>query len=98
MPSIDADLIRSSVQVLEDLANDLFRYSFTIQYADTQARGTEGPRNQWIGRLVEHFFNVESGVGVFEYSDESRQFIKPSKSAKKEALRAAGRLIGLCIR
>lgn len=46
-----------------------------------------------LGIMFDHYLTPDNGI--FEYSDESKIFIKPTANAPRSALIAAGRLIGL---
>jgi hypothetical protein len=88
--------IRESDRFLTN-ENNSIQPQLIIQFKGSPARGDDGPRAQWLSNLFEHYFSVQNGI--FDFSDESQQFLKPSlKHNDPKSFFVIGRVIGLGIR
>lgn len=76
-----------------ELMNEVF-----VEFVGTDAIGTDGLRREWISRALSTMSDIS--YGLFEYTDTSRTFIRPTILTEGliEKFRGFGRILGLALR
>ena len=87
-------IVRESLPHLQDESLVWF-VDIIIRFRDSDAEG-KGTRAHWLQTLFGYFF--KPGNEIFEYSDETYQFLKPLPQPDQADLFAVGRVIGLSVR
>ena len=83
-----------------------FSYDIVIRkIGDPVQLGFVGPRENWIDDQIQRYFQVIDGPSIWQYTDESRQYITLASRASLPAgasidywIRGAGRVMGLALR
>ena len=88
-------LYEESLILLRD-PKQKFDVDIVVRFTESDAQGDEGPRAHWLSVVFDGLFSPDNDI--FEYSDDTKRFLRPVKRPRHSDLFAVGRVIGLGIK